>query len=48
MKKIVVDGWAYLVLSSTGSIEKGEELKYNYGKSDLKWRENVNILYFIL
>ena len=51
MKKFFVDGWAYLVLFLIRPIQKGEELKYNYGESNLTWRKNVNILcllYFMI
>ena len=47
MKKVGVVGWEVSVLFSIRPIQKGEELRYNYGESDLTWWKNVNILYLL-
>ena len=47
MKKVGVVGWEHLVLFSIRPIQKGVELRYNYGESDLTWWKNVNILYLL-
>ena len=45
--KKIVDGWAQLLSFSIRPILKGEELRHNYGESDLTWQKNVNILYLL-
>lgn len=44
MKKIKGGNKVYLVLCAIKNIEKGEELRYDYGVKDLPWRQLKGIV----
>ena len=44
MKKIKGGNKVYLVLCALRNIEKGEELRYDYGVKDLPWRQLKGII----
>ena len=44
MKKIKGGNKVYLVLCARRNIEKGEELRYDYGVKDLPWRQLKGIV----
>ena len=44
MKKIKGRNKVYLVLCPRRNIEKGEELRYDYGVKDLPWRQLKGIV----
>lgn len=43
MKKIIVDGTPYLCLFALRDIRAQEELRYDYGQTDMPWRLKVGL-----
>ena len=45
MRKIILDNKTYLCLFAAEDIEKGTEIRYDYGTDDLPWRKEGKYYY---
>ena len=45
MRKIILDNKTYLCLFAAEDIEKGTEIRYDYGTDDLPWRKEGKYCY---
>ena len=45
MRKIILDNNTYLCLFAAEEIEKGTEIRYDYGIDDLSWRKEGKYYY---